>query len=58
TPAQVRLAWTLHRGPHVLAIPGTTDPAHLTENIAAGALRLTADDLALLDAPGEKAAGN
>ncbi|BBC92306.1 oxidoreductase [Streptomyces griseofuscus] len=56
TPAQVRLAWTLHRGPHVLAIPGTTDPAHLTENIAAGALRLTEEDLALLDAPGEKAA--
>jgi pyridoxine 4-dehydrogenase len=23
TPAQVRPAWTLHRGPHVLAIPGT-----------------------------------
>ncbi|MFF7402983.1 MULTISPECIES: oxidoreductase [Streptomyces] len=58
TPAQVRLAWTLHRGPHVLAIPGTTDPAHLTENIAAGALRLTEEELALLDAPSEKDAGN
>ncbi len=48
TPAQVRLAWTLHQGPHVLAIPGTGDPDHLTENVAAGALRLTAEDLALL----------
>ncbi|WP_328723335.1 oxidoreductase [Streptomyces sp. NBC_00247] len=48
--AQVRLAWTLHRGPHVLAIPGTGDPAHLEENVAAGALRLTKEDLALLDA--------
>lgn len=48
TPAQVRLAWTLHQGPHVLAIPGTGNPDHLTENVAAGALRLTADDLALL----------
>jgi pyridoxine 4-dehydrogenase len=48
TPAQVRLAWTLAQGPHVLAIPGTSRPAHLTENVAAGALRLTADDLALL----------
>ncbi|GAA2747083.1 aldo/keto reductase [Kitasatospora cinereorecta] len=48
TPAQVRLAWTLHRGPHVLAIPGTADPAHLAENIAAGALRLSGDELALL----------
>jgi pyridoxine 4-dehydrogenase len=48
TPQQVRLAWTLHRGPHVLAIPGTGDPAHLEENIAAGALRLSADDMAAL----------
>ncbi|MFF2118963.1 oxidoreductase [Kitasatospora sp. NPDC058184] len=47
--AQVRLAWTLHRGPHVLAIPGTGDVAHLEENIAAGALRLSAEELALLD---------
>ncbi|MEV7386097.1 MULTISPECIES: aldo/keto reductase [unclassified Streptomyces] len=52
TPAQVRLAWTLHRGPHVLAIPGTTDPAHLAENIAAGALRLTEGELTLLGQPG------
>jgi pyridoxine 4-dehydrogenase len=49
TPAQVRLAWTLHRGPHVLAIPGTGNVAHLEENIAAGALRLTEEELALLD---------
>lgn len=49
TPAQVRLAWTLHRGPHVLAIPGTGNVAHLEENIAAGALQLGEDDLALLD---------
>ncbi|MFD9687041.1 aldo/keto reductase [Kitasatospora sp. NPDC059088] len=47
--AQVRLAWTLHRGPHVLAIPGTGDVAHLEDNIAAGALRLTAEELALLN---------
>ncbi|MFF2727480.1 oxidoreductase [Streptomyces sp. NPDC058008] len=51
TPAQVRLAWTLHQGPHVLAIPGTGDPDHLAENVAAGALRLTAEDLALLALP-------
>lgn len=47
--AQIRLAWTLHRGPHVLAIPGTGDVAHLEDNIAAGALRLTTEELALLD---------
>jgi pyridoxine 4-dehydrogenase len=48
TPAQVRLAWTLAQGRHVLAIPGTGSLAHLVENIAAGALRLTDEDLALL----------
>jgi pyridoxine 4-dehydrogenase len=49
TPTQVRLAWTLHRGPHVLAIPGTGSVAHLEENVAAGALRLGDEDLAALD---------
>ncbi|MFG2773155.1 oxidoreductase [Streptomyces sp. NPDC048350] len=50
SPAQVRLAWTLHRGPHMLAIPGTGDPEHLAANVAAGALRLTEDELATLEA--------
>ena len=49
TPAQVRLAWTLHRGRHVLAIPGTGSLGHLEENVAAAALRLGDDDLAVLD---------
>ncbi|WP_312877866.1 aldo/keto reductase [Lentzea indica] len=50
TPAQVRLAWTLARGPHVLVIPGTGDPAHLRQNVEAGALRLTPEELTRLDA--------
>ncbi|MFC9972939.1 aldo/keto reductase [Spirillospora sp. NPDC127200] len=45
TPAQVRLAWTLQQGPHVLAIPGTGDPRHLEENMAAADLRLTEVDM-------------
>jgi aryl-alcohol dehydrogenase-like predicted oxidoreductase len=49
TPAQVRLAWTLARGPHVLAIPGTGDLAHLEQNVAAAALRLEPDEIARLD---------
>ena len=49
TAAQVRLAWTLHQAPNVLAIPGTGNPAHLAENVAAAALRLSADDLASLN---------
>jgi pyridoxine 4-dehydrogenase len=48
TPAQVRIAWTLHRGPHVLAIPGTSNLDHLSENIEAAAVRLTPDELAEL----------
>ena len=48
TPAQVRLAWTLQLGPHVLAIPGTGDPGHLEDNVAAAALTLTPDEMALL----------
>ncbi|HWG15278.1 MAG TPA: aldo/keto reductase [Streptosporangiaceae bacterium] len=51
TPAQVRLAWTLHQGPHVLAIPGTSRPVHVDENVAAAGLRLSADDLARLGSP-------
>jgi pyridoxine 4-dehydrogenase len=50
TAAQVRLAWTLQRGPHVLAIPGTSNPEHLTENVAASALRLSADEMSRLSA--------
>lgn len=53
TSAQIRLAWTLHRGAHVLAIPGTGDPGHLAENVAAGGLRLSEEELALLDGVGQ-----
>jgi pyridoxine 4-dehydrogenase len=50
SPTQVRIAWTLHQGPHVLAIPGTGNPDHLTENVAAGAIHLTDEELARLNA--------
>ncbi|MFE2103662.1 aldo/keto reductase, partial [Streptomyces sp. NPDC059468] len=50
SPAAIRTAWTLHRGPHVLAVPGTGNPDHLTENVAAGALRLGQEELERLDA--------
>ncbi|NEC67900.1 oxidoreductase [Streptomyces sp. SID9727] len=46
TVPQVALAWLLARSPHVLLIPGTGSLAHLEENIAAGDLRLSAEDLA------------
>ncbi|MGW2583331.1 aldo/keto reductase [Streptomyces virginiae] len=55
SPAQVRLAWILQQGSHVLAIPGTGDPDHLADNVAAGALRLTRDELQLLGSVGRSA---
>lgn len=48
--AQVRIAWILHRGAHLLAIPGTGNLDHLESNIAAGSLRLSSTDLARLNA--------
>jgi aryl-alcohol dehydrogenase-like predicted oxidoreductase len=51
TPAQVRLAWSLHQGPHVLAIPGTGDPDHVSANVAAGALSLSPAELAAIEDP-------
>ena len=50
TPAQIRLAWTLSRGAHVLAIPGTSSRQHLEENLMAADITLSPDDLAVLDA--------
>jgi aryl-alcohol dehydrogenase-like predicted oxidoreductase len=49
SPAQVRLAWTLRQGRHVLAIPGTGNPAPREANVAAGALTLTDAEAARLD---------
>ena len=48
TAAQIRLAWALQRGPHVLVIPGTGDVDHLAANVAAAALRLTGDEMTRL----------
>ncbi|MFJ5688029.1 aldo/keto reductase [Streptomyces sp. NPDC093099] len=55
SPAQIRLAWTLHQGTHVLAIPGTGNPDHLVDNVAAGALRLTEEQFQLLHSIGRSA---
>ncbi len=48
TPAQVAVAWTLQPG--VVSIPKAADPAHVRQNAAAAALRLTPEDHAVLDA--------
>jgi aryl-alcohol dehydrogenase-like predicted oxidoreductase len=54
TAAQIRLAWTLHQAPNVLAIPGTGRVEHLEENLAAGALDLTDGELAALETAGRQ----
>lgn len=41
TPAQVALAWLLHKRPYIVPIPGTTVDAHLKENLAAAYLTWT-----------------
>lgn len=48
TTAQVQLASLLAFSPSLLAIPGTGSLDHLEENMAAGGLDLTAEDLAVL----------
>ena len=49
TPAQVAIAWLLHQD-NVIVIPKASSIAHVEENRAALDLRLTADELNILDA--------
>jgi len=49
TPAQLAIAWLLHRSPVMLPIPGTASLEHLRENVAAAAISLTDPELAALD---------
>lgn len=46
TVPQIALAWLLAASPTTLAIPGTGSLTHLEENIAAGSITLTEEDLA------------
>ena len=49
TAAQVALAWLLAHRENILLIPGTSSLDHLEENMAAGDVKLSDDDLAALD---------
>ena len=48
TSNQIALAWLLALSPVMIAIPGTGSIAHLEENMAAGDIVLTEEDLAEL----------
>jgi pyridoxine 4-dehydrogenase len=50
TSRQVVLAWMLARSPAMLPIPGTGSIKHLEDNVAAVAVRLTADEVSSLTA--------
>lgn len=50
TQAQLALAWVLAKGENIVPIPGTTQIAHLEENIDAQKVRLSAAVIARLDA--------
>ncbi|MFI5394123.1 MAG: aldo/keto reductase [Candidatus Binatia bacterium] len=59
TPAQLALAWLLHRGEQVVPIPGMTRRWQVDENLAAADVKLDAEVLARIDAlaPPGRAAG-
>jgi aryl-alcohol dehydrogenase-like predicted oxidoreductase len=50
TPAQLALAWLLHKAPHIVPIPGTGSVEHLHDNLGAVKVRLDAGLLARLEA--------
>lgn len=53
TPAQLALAWLLHRSPVMLPIPGTRSAGHLEENVAAATVRLGDEEFESLTALAE-----
>jgi aryl-alcohol dehydrogenase-like predicted oxidoreductase len=59
TPAQIALAWVMAQGPDIIPIPGCKSRRHLEDNLGATEIKLTAADLARLNAvaPPDPAAG-
>ncbi len=45
TPAQISLAWLLAQKPWIVPIPGTTQMAHMLENIGADRIKFTANEI-------------
>jgi len=48
-PAQIALAWLLHKGPDIVPIPGTKRRKYLEENVVAQTIRLDAGEMKRLD---------
>lgn len=49
TPASLALAWVLHRGDHLIPIPGTRSIAHLEDNADAASTTLTTSEIAEIE---------
>ena len=49
TPAQLAIAWLLHRGEHIIPIPGTTSVANLAEDLDAANVTLNPATMATLE---------
>jgi aryl-alcohol dehydrogenase-like predicted oxidoreductase len=49
TPAQLCLAWLLHKDPIIVPIPGTTNPNHMSEDAAAANVRLSKEIMRRVD---------
>jgi aryl-alcohol dehydrogenase-like predicted oxidoreductase len=49
TPAQLALAWLLHKGDNIVPIPGTTKIHRLEENLGAADTQLSTDTLAAIE---------
>jgi aryl-alcohol dehydrogenase-like predicted oxidoreductase len=49
TPAQIALAWLMHKGDDIVPIPGTKRRKYLEENVAAASITLSVDEMARLD---------
>jgi aryl-alcohol dehydrogenase-like predicted oxidoreductase len=49
SPHQVSLAWLLHKGPHIVPIPGASRIASVTSSLAAADIKLSAADVTALD---------
>lgn len=50
TPAQISLAWMLHKKLFIVPIPGTKNPERLKENLEAADVRLTEDEFNQIEA--------
>lgn len=50
TNAQIAIAWILHKYPNAVPIPGSKNQERILENLGAGDVELTAEELQALDA--------